>query len=403
MTRRDDWLRRLARAPGAKRAAIPSLVASVLFLALACDSDVPAPIDAGEGAFYLEARIEVSPGGPDLAQPSLLPAVSVLRWWHLDDRHYRHEIESVDTLVQEDAFVIVADGAQQAVSDPRVGIVYADPLPDAAVPFGARPPISVLLGPLPAGSLDEFIDQRREGMETVERAGTAEVMGRAVEVVEFGPIWSESDSRGDGVSVERSGGLGRIYVDTGLGMVLRYEVVGNEGRGQDVHAEVTLLDLEPEFTTATFAIEGAAGRVAESPGSSRCEMHGSGGSGMWTFGSGLLRPGYDPEGWAPAGSGSIGGSDCAVVEEWGALARGEGEVIIFTQAPLPEGEAPAIHDSALRVDLEGIEGYRATTEGASGTVDEFLWVQDGIIARLQTNAAPFEELVRIAESVEVVP
>src|SRR5690606_35043828 len=84
-----------------------------------------------------------------------------------------------------------------------------------------------------------------------------------------------------GPETEESGGLGRYYVDVDAGFILRHEVDDGAG-GQTYSAEVTLLDLDPEFEDDTFEVDlpSAAVEVKDSEDGCSSSSGGSGGSGF---------------------------------------------------------------------------------------------------------------------------
>lgn len=375
-------------------------------LLVSCDEDEPATFDdlgleaGGVSSFYLEARVSVDssamePDGSPRALSSQ-PLVTEVRWWQQDQRHYRHEFDQPESLIQWPPQLSVADGDEVTWYDPENGSYSRFDLPDDAAGFGGYPSFSGFFGPLPAANIDQFVDLWGQNVERVERVGTDEVEGRTVEVVEYGPTWTTSGESGSAAGspttrTEDSGGVGRLYIDEAIGFIVRHEVDGEDGQ-QSFTVDVTLLDLDPEFGDDLFSAELPDEAVLEEQNSD-CSSSGSSGTGF-TFAPEALTFGYVPDGWTEAGSGGRSDIACNFVEEWSSVERDEGELIAITQRPVPPTGVPPLRDDATPYDLDGLEAYRFS----EGDVERLLWVQEGIIVLIESNASPFDELVRIAEA-----
>jgi len=370
------------------RSRAAALLGAALILGLVANCDTDAP-EVPEGAFYLEARVVVTSGGPDSPARSRddlgVPTVTDLAWSYRDDRHYRHEYQQPHPFLDWGPRWTATDGEEVVYYDPRAGSYQYFPMRETE--FAAYPTFSALIGPMPAADLDAFLELWAEHAEFVEHVGTEEFLGRSVEVIEYGPTWSSSSgsagsSGGTEQTLEESGGVGRFLVDVEGGFILRHSIDGGQDQ-QSLAAEVTLLDLAPSFDDDPFQVA-VPSEAIEVDGSGSCSSSGTGGP----------RFAHVPAGWITAGFGSSRVSGCRADEEWSLLTRDEHEVIVLRQSAIPPTGAPAVRADVTPVDIGGVEGYRQT----EGDIERLLWIEDGVILLLETNAASFEDLLRIAEA-----
>ncbi len=370
---------------GAAAVAALAVLASLLG---GCDTDGSAE---PEQAFYLEAEIivtEVDSGGPPRTVDGR--TATGLRWSYRDDAHYRHEFYNPRAMLEWGPRWTVADGEDVTSYDPTVGSYERSSLDESGF-YGLYPSMSALIGPLPADTLDDFIAQWGGRVDHVERAGTAEVLGRAVEVFEYGPTWGSSGSDSGGAS---SGGVGRFYVDVDAGFILRHTVEGGDD-GVSFEADVTHLELDPDFDEDSFEIELPPGAVEiTAPAGSCSSSSGGTASDLVSLSAGGTTFDHVPAGWTSAGSGAAQGSGCVTLEEWSAVRRGPGEFLVASAVAVPPTGIPAARADATPVELTGTLGYRLT----EGEIERLLWVRGDEIITLSSNATTFEELLRIAES-----
>src|SRR5690606_9299459 len=196
--------------------------------------------DAAAGelrSFYLEASVDVE----DERRPE---ALTHLRWWYQAPDLVRAEFEVVEPADEVGTSVLVWDGEQRWFYTHREGTHSASAQPP--LPEGMHPPlpISTLLGPVPADDIEAVLDEIAEDWHLV---GTEVLLGREVQVYEWGPTWTSSGPDG-----ERSGGTARVAVDTERGMILRSDVDGTDGGGQSYVAEVTRLDWNAAVPASRF-------------------------------------------------------------------------------------------------------------------------------------------------------
>lgn len=68
--------------------------------------------------------------------------------------------------------------------------------------------------------------------------------------------------------------------------------------------------------------------------------------------------------------------------------------LFFDQRRRAANDVPEWLRTNTPVDVAGHQGYRLTEHG----VEYLVWARDGILALLESDTAPFEELLRMAES-----
>lgn len=226
--------------PRAQYSLIALATAIGLFVA-ACGDGNDAK-SAGEQAqpFYLEAEVVVV-SRAETTGTNLPPAnettTSEIRWWNRDLRHARWELGGIAGVLNGERISIYDEDANTYTTGP------IPPLPKEFVAWSL--PISVLIGPANSADLDAFVvDLRTRFSESVTVAGSDELLGRRVTVIEGRPA-SRSSSEGAGQRlVEASQGVVRIWLDEERMMILRYQV---EDEVLDVDAVVTLLDYPAEI------------------------------------------------------------------------------------------------------------------------------------------------------------
>ena len=204
-------LQRLARAlapvGGLKIAAgggalvVAGVAAVVLVLAIRGGGGEPIP----PGPFTATIHVEVQPEGGQ----------STVRWWHLDNRHYRYEISGPPAGGR--TLTAVADGQWLWYDSATETTYQRTGIPDLPAGTVASLPISVLIGPSNAGTFDGILDELR----SMNRApgsfarvtGSARVLGYDTTVVDWGPAWSSSGSTNGGPPTATTGGVSRLWVE----------------------------------------------------------------------------------------------------------------------------------------------------------------------------------------------
>ncbi|MCY4455169.1 MAG: hypothetical protein OXC56_02535 [Chloroflexi bacterium] len=358
-------------------------------LAVACASDDTPP---RAGGFYAEIRAEVDPSADDpLAGLGLPEEQSTIRWWYAPDpARWRWEFETVGGIIDDGLLLTVGDGVDLWTYDDRSNTYQRQTIEGRASGIASPLSFSAPLGPANVESVDAFVELWRERGDDfeVELAGEAEVLGRRTGIVEIRLA---------------AGGLTRVYIDPERMFIMRWAADG-AGGGQSYRAEVTALDYGADIDDTRFSfVPPPDARETESLGGQSCGRSigpiGIAGA-VFPREPGFLNPSYAPSGYrsASAGGESSAGRNCVPSAVWVLLEGSEGGYILLRQRFRPGGipqSARAWHavDSALD------EAYRRSANG----VVSLLWREGDIVALLDTNSVSFEELLRIAESAELVP
>jgi outer membrane lipoprotein-sorting protein len=239
------------RLPGGRRAAGPiALVLALLGLAALVwlsGSDEKLPANEASGPpFYLEADIVVlGPAGANGVRPE--QSTSTVQWWYARPGVWRWQMDVESPTEDPKTLIGVADGKDVWMYESLENTYTKVSL--RSNPFAGLP-ASVFLGPLDANKLVD--DWEASGL-TVRSGGSNRYMNRDAQVLEYSPTWRSSDALG-----ERSGGIGRVWVDDETGLILRSLIDGGSAN-EYIEGHVTLLDLEPRFDRGTFDFEAPPG------------------------------------------------------------------------------------------------------------------------------------------------
>ncbi len=407
-------------------------LASALLVVLVVLTTACTQGDAGDAGFYAEVstRVEDDARPPrwQIAVGSREATETRLRWWQVDGDHWRREIEYLDPPLEAGTVTTVADGDEVWTYDSRTDTYQRlPPIPEELRMFPTPAGFSTLIGPANASSVEELADWYREtGAEVTLRDDEQS----GIRVIEYRPVWrsgsaatATAPSRGDdGEAVEpvgtatprpggsaagtatpsspehTAGGVGRIWVDTNLMFVMRHEIDGGEGH-QSALFEVTTLDHG-------IAIDGDLLRFEPPPGARKvesmtaAECGGSsgplGGPGF-SAPAGFLRPSYAPEGFLGGSAGAQSGPGCELVGAWSLLSATGGAGYALLQQRV-RVDVPDALRAGEPVDVSGQDGYHH----AEGGVERLAWREGELVAMLESDTLPFEELRRIAESAERV-
>ena len=363
------------------------LVILALFatVALSCNPNDGSPRVRG---VYAEVAVEVEPAPDDvLARLRPTGARVVVRWWYaLDPVRWRWEIQGVGSIIDDGTSLTVSDGDDSWSYDDRLNVyergVFRE-LPDGTV---LSPIFSAPVGPANVPTIDEFIERWRDADEMREavRVGEETVLGRRTEVVEI-----------------RSppGGSVRAYIDPERMFIMRWVVDGESGR-QSLDAEVTTLDYDADIDVSRFTFDPPPG-AREVEAVDGCSFTGSsGGGGAFHSERGFLRPSYAPPGYRSGSGGSQGShlGDCRIVATW-SLIESSDEAYILLYQRFRAGGIPQTARAWERVESDLGEVF---LHSENGTV-RLVWRADDVVALLEANSVTVQELLRIAESAELVP
>ena len=326
-----------------------------------------------------------------LARLGLAEGRSFFRWWYAPDpARWRWEIETVGTIIDDGLLLTVADGIDSWAYDDRSNTYQRGLFDDIPATVAVSPIFSAPVGPANVESIEAFIELWRErgGDLEVDLAGEATVLGRSTQIVELR---------------HPAGGLTRVFIDPERMFIMRW-AVDSEGGGQSYDVEVTVLDYDTDIDAARFTFEPPPGaRETEALGDQSCSHSigplGTGAATAFPPEPGFLNPSYAPPGYHSTSAGSEDSPDgCGPVAVWALLEASDGSYILLRQRFRPGG-IPQSARAWQAVDSDLDDAYRHSANG----VVSLLWREGDIVALLDTNSVSFEELLRIAESAELVP
>ena len=285
----------------------------------------------------------------------------------------------------------VADGSDWWAYDDRSNSYQRQTIGGMLAGIPSPLSFSAPVGPANVESIDAFIEQWRErgGDLEVDLAGEATVLGRRTQIVELR---------------HPAGGLTRVFIDPERMFIMRWAVDGEAGR-QSYRVEIAALHYDTDIDASRFTFEPPPG-AREAPGASNVESCSSsigpvglGGEAAFPPAPGFLRPSYAPPGYhSTSAGGEDGPAGCGRVAAWTVLEAPEGGYILLRQRFRPGG-IPQSARAWQAVDSDLADAYRHTANG----VVSLLWREGDIVALLGTDSVSFEELLRIAESAELVP
>jgi hypothetical protein len=238
------------------------------------------------------------------------------------------------------------------------------------------PSFSVILGRLPATDLDSFFDHWQGANWQI--VGEETMLGRHVHVVEV--------HSGDGSK-------STFWVDPQFEFVLRHV---REGGLQSFDGEVTELANNDKLSDDLFRFEPPPGSQEAGPASaSSSSSLGPFGSPHVTAPEGFLTPAYIPNGLISSGGSSTSGAGDRITTYEVRFARtpwGPSELVVQQQYRAG-GLAPSLR-MGTPVIVAGSPGFRSTAGGEEAVT----WSQGDVSITLRSAQLPFEELLRIAES-----
>ncbi len=119
---------------------------------------------------------------------------------------------------------------------------------------------------------------------------------------------------------------------------------------------------------------------------------------------GFLALSHSPDGWEHRMSGGVGrstgpwGDHCDIWHVTEQFVPDDGDGYIWLEQ-VNLVHIPEHLRRGTPIDVVGHDGYRISTDD----LEQLVWAQDGVVAMLESDVLPFEELLRIAESAELVP
>lgn len=361
---------------------LAALLAVVLAVACTREDEPPRPT-----GFYAEIAIEVELSPDDyLARYRRTEGQTVVRWWYATDpARSRWEIEGVGGIIDGGLTISVFDGTDSWWYDDRPNTYVRRAVPHAAA-AAASPIFSAPVGPANADTIKGFIERWRTsgGIAEVARVGAARLLGRETEIVELRSA---------------SGGATRVFIDPDRMFIMRWATDGGPD-AQSVSAEVTVLDYDTALDARLFTFDPPSGssEVGDSQG---CRYSGSAVIGAsFPAEDGFLVPSYVPAGYrtAAASSEESASGDCRRTATLVLLESPDGAYILFEQRLRAFGIPDAVR-AWEPVDSELGEVYQQSETG----VVRLVWRDGAVVALLEADAVPLEELLRIAKSSQLAP
>jgi outer membrane lipoprotein-sorting protein len=335
-------------------------------------------------SYYFEASISVQP--VDRLDE---PQIARLRAWYEAPARWRREFGSEDPLLADMTSVQVSDGETFYYLDGPSNLFYEQAFSDDGRATYGSIGIAIPIGPVP----DQLVRLWRERSQEARSHSIREdrLLGRDVEVIDL------ETNDGDRLSV---------WFDPEHSFVLRYESASSAGDSdsrQTVRAEITELRYNAKIDEARFTFEPPAGaRRVEAPdavpGATRATGSLSAGGREISVPPGFLTPGYIPEGYAVSGSGSSVMANNLVTRvetrlKPAGLRDAGGPFLTILQQVRPGGMPESLRTGASA----RIGTYEAYQREAAG-VRRLVWYRDELVLTVKSDALPFEELQRVAES-----
>ncbi len=414
MRRVGRWARGFVSFPAAKwvvgGASTMAVAVAVAIGVIMARSEPDPDLNSPARPFVLEATITVSshagsigaaPAGTvpgSFGQPEI--TVSTLEWSYLSNERYRYRIINTDRDIE-----VVSDGAGLWTYDGQLHTYQHGPiLADYPKEMVVYPSLSLFLGPVPGGSIDQMMLMFSMGNADFSygRVASETMLGRDVTVFEYRPASRSSDSSGQ----ETGEGAARLWIDEDAMVILRFD---SESPGQSFTAVVTAFDDAPKFHPRRFFFDPPAGALETTPdttgvgrllpesSNSASLGHGSDGSGTLGFDvpPGFLHITYLPEGFrSVSAEEELSGSEVVglkVIFKPGEVAA-PSPAITVTESVRRLGLSDA-QQSGERITLRGVEGF-VVTEGGRVRIT---WAERGHVIVLEGVDVSRDELLLVAE------
>jgi outer membrane lipoprotein-sorting protein len=331
---------------------------------------------------------------PDLRRfPEPAESEGVLRVWWRDEQHFRWEYERRTPADQTGTDVAVADGEFQWSH--RAGEESYLKIDLVSIPDNQRilPIVGALSSRANASTVDDlvaFLGEGRGANGWVNRLSDQTYLGRTVAIIESGPIGcGEHGAFMPDAPPDDCWGSTQTWLDPTTMLVLKLVGTGEDGRSiESLEAVVTRLEYDTVVPDSELVFEPPAGttvedlsRAADEPGPEPPR--------------GFLRLGYVPQGYRSDGTGGGGGSETATV--WQHFLSPQDARLVFTQE---KADLPGHLRQGDERTVAGVTAYATTLDSGSRRL---AFERDGLSVVLEAEALSFDELVALAESLELVP
>ncbi|MEX0782406.1 MAG: helix-turn-helix transcriptional regulator [Dehalococcoidia bacterium] len=398
-------LRGLVEAPLLRIAgAGAAVVLGVGVVAALSSEDEPPAVNEPGRPFYLEAdvRLNGNPGvrgpfiplTPDLRLgPEPAESRGILRLWWRDEEHFRWEYERQAPADEAGTDLAVADGKHQWSH--RAGEASYIKIDHASIPQTQRilPAVGALGSRLDASTVDELADWMRESRGVsgwMNRLPDETYLGRDVAVIESGPMGcGEHAAFSPDAPLDDCWGSTRTWVDPKTMLVLKAMVRGEDGRSiESFEAAVTRLEYDVAVRDDELVFEPPAGTTVEDL--------------SWTADEpgpspppGFLRLGYVPQGYRSNGQSGSGGAEGRTREEQYFLDAKDSPLVFKQEKGGLTGELRSGDEQTVA----GVTAYASTLDDG---LRRLAFERDGLAVVLEAEALSFDELVALAESMELV-
>jgi outer membrane lipoprotein-sorting protein len=338
-------------------------------------------------SFYFQARVEVEhdvrPGEED-------EVLDTIRGWYEAPERWRWEVSHSDPARVEEGSIQVSDGdgvwfyERPTNTYYRLGIdEYFSALPPD---MRGKPPIlvaSFLVGPLPYADAERFFASWA-GVTLQQRDGGV-VLGR--------PTLAVVLTRGSNTTT--------FWLDRQHPFVLKYESATPGSPVSLVRAEVTELKLGSGVNDRQFRFEPPAGSRQVDPPAQPAGGSATGGSmgvGEVQVPPGFLKPAYLPEGYGSTKATNTSGLGGVTQFSVRLERSGEGAApaYLIIEEQMRAGGLPQSLKTGDAVRVGGQEAFRQTQAGELRLV----WAEGDVVVTLRTDKLPFQELLKVAESME---
>ena len=233
---------------------------------------------------------------------------------------------------------------------------------------------------------------------TATLVGEETLLGRPVHVIEVRPGYTGSRSREDGTMEEYSGGVVRMWLDKEFLFTLRMELPQGPDDGT-FEMRVTEIEFNVEVSDDLFRFEPPSGAfevpASDDLSSRRSEFQS--GPGNLHLPVGFLTPAYHPAGYRAVSSESRLDSDGRGVDAQFVVEERDGDGS-FLVRELVRPDLPDTVRRGRKITINGHDAWLDTT----GDGISLAWHQEGVAIYFGANGVGEAEVIRVAESMQLV-
>jgi outer membrane lipoprotein-sorting protein len=303
---------------------------------------------------------------------------SKLEGWYEPGSGLRWDLSSDDPSLAGMDTQLFADDSKMLYYDGQTNTYTRTPLPEVNARYpGTGFGISLLLGPLPAGSIEEFFDSWTGA--TWQRTGTEHAFGLDLDVIEV---------------TGSMGGTSTFWIEPRRRFVVRYQ---SRQVPQTIDARIQTLEFGKNVDDGIFAFDPPPAAIEAPPSSS------TGGMSSGPFGGPTVptQEGFFAVPYVPAGYLTIGGGTTESAGRVSAyrvsLGVGRAPTLFIEQQYRAGGALPSTPAAAIALSVNDHEGFHATVDGE----EQLIWSTGDIVVTLRSTTLPFDELMRIADAMHL--